>query len=230
MQRSVTRKSHVAQGMRDSKKNRAWLVFRFSIIRGKGYRRFYKWTPITAKTDGRNGAGKKAKEAAVRLIGRHPFSEGIAPRRMRNGGWKRVDRTPAEGKRVQEKRVYIRRFARKKNLRKWKWILIKVDKNGFPSFFFLLLKKIVRSRRSWEFLIRRIFTRQWEKLISLLNFIIGLNRIRNGCFWGGENVAFFFTFNYELSIKNNFLCEYWGWNVISSLNFIFRLGKRDSII
>lgn len=100
----------------------------------------------------------------------------------------------------------------------------------FQVFFFLLLKKIVRSRRNWEFLIRRIFTRQWEKLISLLNFIIGLNRIRNGCFWGRENVAFFFTFNYELSIKNNFLCEYWGWNVISSLNFIFRLGKRDSII
>lgn len=42
-------------------------------------------------------AGKKAKEAAVRLIGRHPFAEGIAPRRMRNGV-KKVDRTDGREK------------------------------------------------------------------------------------------------------------------------------------
>lgn len=136
MQRSVTRKSHVAQGMRDSKKNRAWLVFRFSIIRGKGYRRFYKWTSITAKTDGRNGAGKKAKEAAVRLIGRHPFSEGIAPRRMRNGGWKRWIEPRRREKGCRKKGCIFVVLRAKKILRKWKWILIKVDKNGFPSFFF----------------------------------------------------------------------------------------------
>lgn len=42
-------------------------------------------------------AGKKAKEAAVRLIGRHPFAEGIVPRRMRNGV-KKVDRTDGREK------------------------------------------------------------------------------------------------------------------------------------
>lgn len=69
-------------------------------------------------------AGKKAKEAAVRLIGRHPFAEGIAPRRMRNGV-KKVDRTDGREKgagkgkkRISKdgKGVYVRRSARKKIL------------------------------------------------------------------------------------------------------------------
>lgn len=69
-------------------------------------------------------AGKKAKEAAVRLIGRHPFSEGIAPRRMRNGV-KKVDRT--EGKRMQERE--------KKDIERWKGVysLFRAQKNFYEN-------------------------------------------------------------------------------------------------
>lgn len=56
-------------------------------------------------------AGKKAKEAAVRLIGRHPFAEGIAPRRMRNGV-KKVDRTDGREKGAGERG--------KKDIERWK--------------------------------------------------------------------------------------------------------------
>lgn len=104
-------------------------------------------------------AGKKAKEAAVRLIGRHPFAEGIAPRRMmKMGGEKggsnrrRIKGSAGKGKKriPKDGKVCIRRvFCAQRNFMKMK---MDVTSGGekIPSFFFFFFLQVVFNKKLFD--------------------------------------------------------------------------------